>query len=294
MRTTNHEPRTTNHEPRKVILLSGEGGTAFNDKTVEKYSSKLSGLGVDLTTIGNGLQGLGEKEIEQFCKVLEDVKVGQDVTLLVQSHGVMKDGQFGFCLGKNDKPISSKKFFDLINAHIDGKPVDIFTEACHGGGAMDDVNILPKGSTYACLTDRNSVNVGIDYHNMVDELEKFEGDLTSYNLMQHFTGNYLKNRHAPSIGVSGGKVVEMDKYLLGVGGYGSTTKEQAIARSSGITLDQAHKEQSSHPGYEEIFDKVKNGDLVYAKEYGTALSIVLNSEKDNFIAKEQEKQKRDD
>ena len=283
---------TYNIQQRKVILLSGEGGTAFNDETVTKYSAKLQALGVDLTTIGNGLQGLGENEIDELCSALKGAKQGQPITLLIQSHGIMKNGQFGFCLGENGKLVTSKKLFNLINASTGGKAIDIFTEACHGGGAMDDIDMLPKGSVYGCLVDKKHPNVGIDFHRMLDKLDEMQMDVTSYNLMQYFTSHFLQNRHAPSIGISGGEIIELDSFIQGLGGeYGTTTKSQAQARTSDLSLDPEHMAQSSHLDYEKIFNKVKNGDGIYAKEYGTALSIILNHKKDVFIQNEQSQAK---
>lgn len=270
---------------RKVILLSGNGGTAFDKNTIEKYHAKLQGLnGVDVFAIGNGVKGIGQKEIYELAELLADIKVGQPATLIIQSHGTMEDGQFSFCIGENNQKITSKELFLLIRFSLGTKPIDIFTTACHGGGALADKDFLPKGSQYACLTDKHHANVGTDFRMMMNDLEKFEGDLSAYNLMQFFAANYLQNRHAPSLGVSGGAVCEMDSYLTSPGyGYGDTTEQQAITRTSGIELDEVHMAKSKNADYKTIFDKIKIGELVTAKEYGTAVSIVLNHKKHNFV-----------
>jgi hypothetical protein len=266
---------------RKIILLSGAGGTAFDGKTVEKYSANLSAVnGGNVFAIGDGINGIGENEIEQFQNELASTKPGQAVTIIIQSHGAMKDGQFSFCLGANDKRVTSKKLFDLINTATNGKPVDIFTEACHGGGAMRDIGALPKGSQFACLVDEKNPNVGINYHTMIDNLHKIDGELSAFNLLQFFTSNFLENRIAPAIGISGGKVCEPDGYLLGVSGVDNKTA--AVNKSRGLEFDEIHMAKSPHESYTKIFNKIKNGELVYAKEYGTALSIILNSVKDDF------------
>ena len=113
---------------RKVILISGYGGLAFGQKEVGTFVEKLIQLdNIDLEVIGNGDHALTMDEISQS---LDTVSPEQDVTIIIQSHGAMKN-EFYFCMG-DGVFISSKQLFQMFKIKFGNKPIDIFTNACRG------------------------------------------------------------------------------------------------------------------------------------------------------------------
>ena len=262
---------------RKVIFLVGEGGTAFDKDEVKMFADKIGEKNeVELTVVGENAEGLAQQDKEKLIQELRNCDKDIPITLIIESHGTMDGGQFSFLLGENGKEVNTKNFFRDIQEILGDKPIDIFTTACYGGGAMKDINLLPKGSTYACLTDERSENVGHDFENMAHEFERFNGDMSAYNLLQFYTSEFLENRFSPGIGVSGGETFTLDIPL------------QNIPHMN-IQYDRQHAESVGKPNYNEVLEKMQTGKLVYAKEFGLACSILLNSKKDKILNSVQEK-----
>ena len=174
---------------RSIILISGNGGKAFGQKEVSLFDKKITKLkGTDLTLIGNGNMSLS---IHNVMNSLEKIKKEQEITIIMQSHGVIKEG-FHFKLG-NYSTVSSKKLFQEIRNILGNRPIDIFTPACHGGGMLLDKEELPVGSTLVSLTSKEEPNHGGDYKKMINNFHTFNGDITAYNLLEFYLLNYLKN-----------------------------------------------------------------------------------------------------
>lgn len=258
---------------RKVILISGNGGLAFGQKEVATFVDKLTQLdNVDLEVVGNGEQNLTIDEISQS---LDTVLPEQDVTIIIQSHGTMKDG-FEFCIG-DDFSMSSKELFRLIKIKLENKPIDIFTNACHGGGMLLDKEELAEGSILVSLTSSEESNFEIDYPNMIEHFETFSGEVTAYNLLEFYLVNFLKNRYKPFITVSGQSTIyNLDKFLTS-------------GEARNIIFDSEHFSSIGEPpNYLNVFKKMKklkNEWDIYAVEYGLAMSICLNELKNKGLVK---------
>lgn len=258
---------------RKVILISGNGGLAFGQKEVTTFVDKLTQLdNVDLEVVGNGEQNLTMDEISQS---LDTVLPEQDVTIIIQSHGTMKSG-FEFCIS-NDFSISSKELFQMIRLKLGNKPIDIFTDACHGGGMLLDKEELAEGSTLVSLTSLEEPNVGIDYQNMIENFETFSGEVTAYNLLEFYLVNFLKNRHKPFIAISGQPTIyNLDKFL-------------SSGEARNINFDSEHFSSIGElPNYLNVFQKLQNLKSewdIYAVDYGLAMSICLNELKNKGLVR---------
>lgn len=256
---------------RKVILISGNGGIVFDQKEVSTFANKLSQLeNIDLIVVGNGEQDLTVNEIMQS---LDTISPEQEVTIIIQSHGEMKNG-FQFSLGDNSS-ISSKQLFQVIKNKLGDKPIDIFTQACYGGGMLLDKEELPIGSTLVSLTSQEEVNVGIDYENMIEHFETFNGEVTAYNLLEFYLVNFLKNRHKPFIAVSGQPIIyNLDSFL-------------SSGEAKNIPFDSEHFScLGEPPKYLEVSQKMQNLKrefAIYAVEYGLAMDICLNELKNKGL-----------
>lgn len=259
---------------RKVILISGVGGTAFNKIDVDTFASKLSLLDyVDLNVIGDGET---EIKIDDIINSINSIDSDQEVTLIIQSHGNIENG-FNFLLGDNFK-ISSNNLFQIIRTIIGDKPIDVFTQACHGGGMLLDKDVLPSGSTLVSLSSAESVNVGIDYKNMINNFDNFTEEPTSYNLLQFYLSNFLKNRFNPCIAVSGNeKIYNLNDYLKN-------------GQAKNIVFDEGHFNWlGKNHQYIEVSKKLANLNSeydIYANEYGLAMSICLNDLNNKGLLKE--------
>lgn len=259
---------------RKVILISDNGGTAFSQKEISTFADKLTQLdNIDLMVVGNGEQNLTMNEILQ---ALETVLPEQDLTIIIQSHGCMENG-FEFLLG-DDFSLSSKQLFQIIKNKLGDKPVDIFTQACYGGGMLIDKEELSEGSTLVSLTSLEEPNVGIDYKNMIEHFEYFTGELTAYNLLEFYLTNFLKNRFKPFIAVSGQSIYDLNNFL-------------SNGEIKNINFDSEHFSKLGKPQkYLEVFQKIQNLKSeydIYAVEYGLAMAICLNELKNRGLLNNQ-------
>ena len=143
-------------------------------------TSKLNGRDdVEMISVGNGSIDITIGDIE--C-ALAKLDANEKITIIIQCHGVIKNGKFHFILGEDAK-ISSSELFEVISDKV-GCPVDIFTPACYGGGMMRDRGKLPAGSVLVSLTSDKEINNGGDYRDMVKQLDKFSDDFSAYKLLQ--------------------------------------------------------------------------------------------------------------
>lgn len=258
---------------RKVILISGNGGSAFGQKEVAIFVDKLTQLdNVDLEVVGNGEKNLTMDEISQS---LDTVISEQDVTIIIQGHGRMRNG-FEFCIG-DDSSISSRQLFQMIKMKLGNKPIDIFTSACHGGGMLLDKEELAEGSTLVSLTSSEEPIVCIDYLNMIEHFETFSGEVTAYNLLEFYLVNFLKNRHKPFIAFSGQPTIyNLDKFL-------------SSREARNINFDSEHFSSIGElPNYLNVFKKMQNLKREYdidAVDYGLAMSICLNELKNKGLVR---------
>ena len=262
---------------RKVILISGDGGNVFNSKDVLTFASKLQQKdNVDLLVVGNGEQTVTINDIMQS---LDTINQEQEVTIIIQSHGKFSD-KFYFLLGDSSS-ISSKELFSMIKSKLGNKPIDIFTQACHGGGMLIDKEELAAGSTLVSLTSKDEVNIGINYTNMIEQFEQFSGDVTAYNLLEFYLLKFLKNRHKPFIAVSGQPTIfDLDSFL-------------SNGKSKNIIFDSEHfVNLGEPPRYLEVSEKMRNLRSeydIYAIDYGIAMDICLNDLKNKGLILENNK-----
>ena len=254
---------------RKVLLVIGKSDLSFEgeysfetEKLIEALQKRED---IELVIVGD--YKTQNFDLEELNKSISELNEEQPLTIIMYTHGSVKNGYFEFILD-NDSKLSSKDLFTLISQKISNIQIDIFTPACHGGGMLSDKDILPSGSTLVSLTDRNETNHGGDFNELSEFLGDYNADLSAYNLLQLFLVKCLKNRFHPHIGVSGDIEYSLDDLL----------KSQI---SKPLDYDLFHfKEVGSPKEYKEIFNKILNGKSewnINAMEYGIALSIVLNN-----------------
>ena len=253
---------------RKVLLVVGKSDLTFQGKysfETEKLIEELQKReDIELVIVGD--YKAENFDYEGLNNSIAQLNEEQPLTIIMNTHGSVKDGHFEFIMDSKLN-LSSQKLFSLISLKIPNKSIDLFTPACHGGGMLSDKDILPLGSTLVALTDENEVNHGGDFDKLSEYIGGFSADLSAYNLLQLFLSKCLKNRYHPHIGISGSREYSLDDLLKS---YLSTP----------LDFDFSHLESIGSPKeYKEIFDKIvtsKSEWSIYAAEYGIALSIILN------------------
>jgi hypothetical protein len=139
-----------------VIFIAGpeiiEDG---QEQSVERFKSSISSNEnvQNCFTVGNGHDKI---DISQVGEALELArKEQQKVTIIINMHGTMKDGQFYFING--NEWISSKKLFAMIGSKFKGQAVDVVVATCNAAGSIKDKNLLPRGSVIrSCNISRKS------------------------------------------------------------------------------------------------------------------------------------------
>ena len=252
---------------RKVILISGNGGTAFDEENVVTFANKLQQKdNVDLSVVGNGESDIN---IYELVNALYAVEKEQQVTIIIQSHSEKFGDGIHFSFDDNFS-ISSKKLFLIIKKILgEDKLVDIFSPTCYGACMLLDKDILPYGSTLASLTSYNMENVATSYEEMIKNFEQFTGEVTTYNLLDFYLLTSLTNRIGCYIAVSGlNKIYDLNSFL-----------SDGTARD--IAFDNDHFDSLGRPSkYLEVYNKIKNLLNEYQislSEYGIAQDIILNN-----------------
>lgn len=253
---------------RKVLLVIGKsdlllkGEYSFKTEKLEESLRKRDDI--ELVVVGDYKSD--NFDYDALNRAISELKEEQPITIIMNTHGTINKGNFEFIMDSNSD-MSSKTLFNLVSERIPNTPVDLFTPACHGGGIIDDKDLLPRGSTLVALTDANTVNNGGDFSKMPKFIDSFNFDLSAYNLLQLFLSKSLKNRFHPHIGISGGNSYSLDDLLK-------------TAISNPLDFDFSHSSLfGSENEYRKIFDKIVNSSsewFIYAAEYGIALSIILN------------------
>ena len=253
---------------RKMLLVIGKSDLIFQGEYSFKTERLIEELqkrdDIELVIVGD--YKAEHFDYESLTKAISELNENQPLTVIMNTHGSIKNGYFEFLMDNNSR-LSSKDLFSLISQKMTNTPVNLFTPACHGGGILYDKDILPVSSTLVVLTDMNEVNHGGDFDKISGYLNEFDVDLSAYNLLQLFLSKCLKNRYHPHIGIAGGVDYSLDDLLKS---YISTP----------IDFDSSHFESLGSPKeYREVFDKIvmsKSEWSIYAAEYGMALAIILN------------------
>lgn len=255
---------------RKVLIIIGKRDgidlPRFNlNKEIEDADTKMIETiknrgDVDLTVVGWYDKEFDMSSLNSAITELDPI---QPLTIIHMGHGTMEDKEFKFLLDDRTR-VSAREIFGKISERMGDTPVDIISEACHGGAMLFDKDILPKGSTVVSLTDAFTINHGGAFERMQNAFDQFRGELTAYNILQFYLAGFLTSKYHPQIGISGGNSYSLDSELS--------------KRGSHIEFDEKHFESLGSPEkYKEVFRKIKTlGNNVFAVDYGAALSIVLN------------------
>lgn len=137
---------------RDVFIIAGPGGMAYGKEEVNLLNSHISSNNnsSEVSIIGNGEE---ELELEKISEQLSSVaQTTEPVTIIIQMHGTVKEGQFYFING--DERISSKDLFGMISQKFADKPIDILVSSCHSGACLADKDILPKESVVRSFITR--------------------------------------------------------------------------------------------------------------------------------------------
>lgn len=137
---------------RDVFIIAGPGGMAYGKEEIDLLNNNIlsndNANGVSI--VGDGETTLKLEDIsEQLTSVAQTT---EPVTIIIQMHGTVKDGQFYFL--NDDERISSKYLFSMISQKFADRPIDILVSSCHSGACLADKDILPKESVVRCIIAR--------------------------------------------------------------------------------------------------------------------------------------------
>jgi hypothetical protein len=186
--------------PSNVIILAGPGGDAFNRENILKAEEGFKKVGLKTSVIGDGKVALAATVIDD--RLLPQVASSDGQTMLfIMAHGdIDKRGNHVINL-TGEYTLKISELFDKLKKI--GKPVDIFSTACHGGEAhLYAQSKLPSGSTYVSLAPTQEPVSGFDVDRLIAVMgsgKVINSSLTAEQLAMLYLTKALQNRIIPSI-----------------------------------------------------------------------------------------------
>jgi predicted RNA binding protein YcfA (HicA-like mRNA interferase family) len=148
-----------NTRPTQCIILSGPRQEHL---TAKELSDAFKTQGLQCKTIGDGIQHLNNKHLEQLYQSVEEAK-GKTL-LVVNAQGYSYDVH-GWFLGYNfragsDLVLSTDFILYNISKKLKGRPIEIFDFGCYGGDvAIRSRKILPENAVYASIAKENQFSI---------------------------------------------------------------------------------------------------------------------------------------
>lgn len=204
--------------PSDIILISGPGGTAFDTKFVEQFKSNLSKQGgvANVTALGDGKQSV---DIAALKSALQKAKkAGKPVTIVINTHGEIKQGSHHIETSEGQWTPTSK-LFQIIQTEIgDDAPISLFMTACYGGAAIAEAKSqLPKGTSFVALAPSKETVAGSDVERLVEVLGEINADLDGnkwpegIELLYLYLTRSLETRIAPQVGIGAGESIDLHR-----------------------------------------------------------------------------------
>lgn len=200
---------------KNVLLISEPHGDESRNYELEDFR-KLSAAFSSRADIRVFESDLSRHKVEsQLDKIREQSdSAGDGILVCIFTHGSY-DGNTGFAgensgnfyFAGNGKFASPKKLFSHIAEKLD-RPVDVFINACFGGAALQDKDILPKDSLIVSTSNSTSVTPGPFKYAIMDYVSQATDALDAYTLLigslatSHSMMHRCNECH-PTIGVSG-------------------------------------------------------------------------------------------
>jgi len=233
---------------------------------------------------------------------IEKIKLPEKITIIVESHGHMNlDGDHEIDFDNTNYRPLTKDLFAILKSIFRDKSIAILMTACHGGGAIKDIDLLPKGSSLLTLASADRLvatdeRISIFTRDVrisktgriipVCKLENYQGYPERFSL-QHFLMLYLfslgESNNIPTIAVSGAEkkfdYARLNKYIghkLDI-----AQKNATISKLKGYCADNADCENHLHTVINKVeeaknIDKLKAPASLYKPFYENLFSKMLS------------------
>jgi hypothetical protein len=261
----------------KVVIIAGPGGTAFNNKQVQSLATAMRNVGADVSVIGDGETILRNVDIMLSLDKLAELS-DKPITLFIMAHGTVNGDKHFLVFDESDE-ITSADFFKTVSGSFVDRTIDVFMTSCHGGAAIPDVNLLPKGSSLVTLSSGSETVSVYDPERLIPNIAA--GDFSARQLLNLYLGKALETRSLPSIAVSGKGVRDLYEELKTRLGKSFSHKEKNSIHTALDTI--IGLERVDH-----ILNKISTAcgknDLPLALDIGAAMAVTLaaTSKMQNF------------
>lgn len=263
----------------EIIIFSGPGGTAFDRTETAKLEENLQKqkTPVSLQLIGDGEKNVTLSELVEKLRQIK--KNGRPVTLFLQAHGDIREGEHKIQIS-SDEWISSKVLLEALKKEVgENYPVSVFMTACHGGGATQVAEqSLPRGSVFVALAPGTESVSGFDVERLTTALSSVQVDrdgdhwLESDEFLYVYLTHALKNRIAPEFSIAGKGNWNLQNEFRGRLGKKFTDAEKTKAHEK---LDPLMGNEKVEHVLQKI-ESAKDEYTITAMDYGPALAIALS------------------
>lgn len=207
-----YQPGDDENKDKLVIILNLPLYTTRSDGLFDEsyhpvHSLHFEKSKVPVLVIGNERHSLSYQLIEESIKK-HISKLPKKIILIISGHGnIDQDGDHIINFDITKYKWKTKELFVALKSIFNDKPIEVLLTACHGGGAIKDVDKLPKGSTLLVFSqDNKTVMIGDSESMFKSSNEENYQDAEKFSL-QHFLKTYLfsikETNNIPELAVSG-------------------------------------------------------------------------------------------
>ena len=277
---------SSNINNSNVFILAGPGGYAFNRVKVLNTEKAFNQAGANTMRLGDGEVALASADVDNLLSHIAATTDSKRIFLYIQAHGEVDEETSHHKIHlSNQVCLETRELFDKLKKI--GKPIDIFSLACHGGAAHDYAQaILPAGSTYVSLAPGQEVVSGSDVDRLIKILLSeavVSHDITAEQLAILYLTKALENRIPPLISTEKSSF-PLKEHLLGHIGHKFSAAEKLHVYNYLEPLISRTKLDALMSKIETSKDEWS----INAKEFGSALAIChvargrMLSEKSSF------------
>lgn len=260
-----------------VIILAGPGGEAYDNELVvrtKEVFEKQKSISC-VTVIGDGEKNLCENDMNNLMSI---VATDQSVLLIVMAHGVMKDRNHFHNLKGNDDLTSSSEFLKLIAKNIEGRQINIFSIACHGGAVNRHAKLLlPPKSVYVSLSPESDVASCYDFEMLIRVMSDDSNNSihSTEDLLTLYLTKALATRTSPVVTCDGNTLMSLQTlFLTCLGKRFSIEEKEVIYADLGSFVDREKISKTIHK-----IESARHEFSITAKYYGLALAICRSADK---------------
>jgi len=244
----------------------GPGDEAWDKQEILRNEETLKSNCGSYVRIGDGESHITHESIN---RLLQEISPHQEITLIVQAHGNVVDGQHTIDIGGNNEMVSDG-LFGLVSSKLEGQKIDVLFMPCYGGAAAKNIkSILPVGSKFVSLSKGDEVIAGPDVNRTFENLKKLN-NTSCFSIDELFFTYLMKgleNRMTPSV-VFPEYTGSLDKML-------ETCVNNQTPADQGI-FTFLNKFQKSESKNRKIFKSMSQAHTIYdipALDYGPSLAM---------------------